>query len=82
MAKDREDSLKKLENHLMTGTEAPISSARVYNGDRTDVDMEQFSEDICQKPKRRGCIGWLLLLLAVALGIFLFLVLGGELPWN
>lgn len=81
MAKDRENSLEKLENHLMTGTENPVSSARVYNGDRTDVDIEQFSDAVCQKPKH-GCIGWLLLLLAAALAVFLFLVLGGKMPWN
>lgn len=81
MAKDRENSLKKLENHLMTDSENPSASARVYNGDRTDVDMEQFSDAVCQKPKH-GCVGWLLLLLAAALAVFLFIVWGGKLPWN
>lgn len=82
MARDRENSLEKLNNYLTADGEEKASSAKIYNGDRTDVDMDRFAEDVCQPPRKRSCLSLVILLLLAALGIFLFLAWGGKMPWN
>lgn len=54
---------------------------RVYNNDRTDVDMEHFSRQVCEIPRKRSRFGIVLLLLFAAAAVLLYLVWGGKLPW-
>lgn len=82
MAKDKKDDLQRLENHLMADGDGTGSFARVYNADRTDVDLDRFAEEVCKEPRKHSCLAVVILLLLAALGIFLFLVWGGRLPWN
>ena len=69
LAKKRE--LERLENQLMA------ENPRVYNSDRTDVDMEQFSEEVCQTPRKGSCLGIIIVILLAAIAVFLYLALGG-----
>ena len=78
--KDRE--IKKLENHLMAAEENTAPKCRVYNGDRSDVDMDDYIRQVDEPLKHRGKAGWLLLLLLVLAGIALYFWWGGKLPWN
>ena len=58
------------------------NSPRVYNSDRTDVDMDRFTEKVCEPPRKRSCFGILLILLLVGIAAFLYLAWGGKLPWT
>lgn len=60
-----------LENQLSS------ENARIYNTDRTDVDMEQYAEDVCQPPRKGSCLWIVILLLLAAIALFLYLVIGG-----
>lgn len=81
MAKDREEELRRLEKHLMAEDVRQEVSARAYNRDRTDVDLEKYS-DAVRGEKKRGCIWFVIFLIAAALGLFLYFVWGGQLPWK
>ena len=81
MSKRFDRELQRLENHLMADETREKESAQSYNRDRTDVDLNAYSEKVYGK--KRGCGIWIFIfLLLMALGVFLFLVLGGELPWK
>lgn len=81
MAKDREEELQRLEKHLMAGDARKVSSAAAYNRDQTDVDMEKYARTV-RGEKKRGCIWPVIFLLCAALGLFLYFVWGGQLPWK
>ena len=81
MSKKREQELERLENYLMADEERQVSSARVYNRDKTDVNMKKYSEAV-RKPKKSGSIWLVILILTAVLALFLYLVWGGQLPWN
>ena len=49
---------------------------RIYNGDRVDVDVEQFSQEILSPEKKRGCTGFLVLLLLLMLAVL------GTMVWT
>ena len=76
--KDRQ--LKRLNNHLMAAEENTAPKCRVYNSDATDVDLYDYSGQVDTPAKhRRG--GFRFLLLAAVIAV-LYLLLGGDLPWN
>lgn len=59
------------------------SGYRAYNGDRTDTDLEEYSETVYRaKKKPRGCCGVLVLLaLAAGAAVLLWYFYGGGVPW-
>ena len=81
MAKDRDEELRRLENHLLAEEQRQVSSARVTNQDKTDVNMKKYAKAVEGK-KRKGCVWILILFLTAVLALFLYLVWGGQLPWN
>ena len=81
MASDRDEELQRLENHLLAAEQCQVSSARVSNRDKTDVNFKKYVKAVEGK-KRKGGIWVLIILLATALALFLYLVWGGKLPWN
>ena len=81
MAKDRDEELQRLEKHLMAEDVRKDVSAKAYNRDRTDVDLEKYS-DAVRGEKKGGCIWLVIFLLVAILGVFLYFVWGGQLPWN
>lgn len=81
MAKDREEELRRLEKHLLAEDVRQEVTAKAYNPDRTDVDLETYSEAV-RGEKKSGCIWFVILLIAAMLGLFLYFVWGGQLPWK
>ncbi len=81
MSKKRDQELERLENYLMADEARQVSSARVYNRDRSDVNMKKYSESV-RKPKKTRGIWIVILVLTAVLALFLYLVWGGQLPWN
>lgn len=81
MGRKRDEELQRLENHLMAMDTRQDVTAKACNRDRTDVDMEKYS-DAVRGEKKRGCIWFLIILLAAGLGVFLYFVWGGQLPWK
>ena len=66
------------------GQQIPETEGRFYNGDRVDVDLEEFSEEVCAPEKKRsgtGLLVFLLLCMLAALGfmIWLYWRMGGFL---
>lgn len=59
------------------------SGYRAYNGDRTDTDLEEYSETVYRGQKKpRGCCGVLVLLtLAAGAAVLLWYFYGGGVPW-
>lgn len=82
MAKDRDQALRRLQNYMDAEEEETLRSARVYNSDTSDVDLDRYSQEVCQPPRKRSCLGALILLLLAATAVFLYLAWGGKLPWN
>lgn len=78
----RKRDLNRLENHLLAEEGQAEVSARVYNADHTDVDMQRYTESVCELPRKRSCLGFVILLLLAATAIFLYLAWGGSLPWS
>ncbi len=81
MGKKLDREVQRLENHLIADDARQVSSARAYNRDKADVDLEKYSETV-RVGKKRGCIWFFIFLLCAALGIFLYFVWGGQLPWK
>ena len=77
--KDRQ--LKRLNNHLMAAEENTAPKCRVYNTDATDVDLENYAQQV-DTPARRPHRGFWLFLFAVAVIAAVYLLLGGNLPWK
>lgn len=73
--------LKRLNNHLMAAEENTAPKCRVYNTDATDVDLEDYAQQV-DTPVKRAHGGFWLFLLAAAVIAAVYLLLGGELPWN
>ena len=82
MAKDRDQALRRLQNYMDAEEEETLRSAHVYNSDTSDVDLDRYSQEVCQPPRKRSCLGVLILLLLAATAVFLYLAWGGKLPWN
>lgn len=82
MAKDRDQALQRLQNYMDAEEEETLRSAHVYNSDTSDVDLDRYSQEVCQPPRKRSCLGVLILLLLAATAVFLYLAWGGKLPWN
>lgn len=81
MAKKRDEELRRLENHLMACDARKEVSGKAYNRDKTDVDLDKYSDDV-RGEKKRGCIWFVILLLVAMLAVFLYFVWGGQLPWK
>lgn len=81
MGKKLNREVERLEKHLMADDARQVSSARAYNRDKADVDMEQYSEAV-RGEKKRGCIWFVIFLVCAMLGLFLYFVWGGQLPWK
>lgn len=87
MARREDRECKRLENHLLSMENeercAPANKVRAYNSDRTDLDLDKFSETVRQG-KKGGCLKkvvGLLLLAALALAAY-WLHQNGGLPWK
>jgi hypothetical protein len=87
MARREDKECKRLENHLFAmeneQRSAPAKKVRAYNSDRTDLDLDEFSETVRQG-KKGGClkkIVGILVLVALALAAY-WLYQNGGLPWN
>ena len=87
MARRENKECKRLENHLFAmeneQRSVPAKKVRAYNSDRTDLDLDEFSETVRQG-KKGGClkkIVGLLVLVALALAAY-WLYQNGGLPWN
>ena len=81
MAKKRDEELQRLEKHLLAEDIRQDVKAKAYNRDRVAVDLEKYS-DAVQGKKRGGCIWFIILLIVAMLGLFLYFVWGGQLPWK
>lgn len=77
----KEKDLDRLQNHLFAQEAGEKHTAHVYNADHTDVDLEEYTRDVCEKPRRGSCLGVILVGLFVATAIFLYLAWGGF-PWK
>ena len=80
MRKDKEDALQRLEAALLAEDDQQpvVQSARVrriYNSDRTDTDLEEFSEAV--RKGRRHIGRWLLAALILAGAVWLVLKMRG-----
>lgn len=83
MRKDKEDALRRLEEALLAEDDQeqlPLArtgkARRIYNSDRTDTDLEDFSEAV---RKGRSHVGrWLLIGLILAGVLWLVLKLRGD----
>lgn len=88
MPKDTEEELQRLENWLLAEEEeeaeapqeqspAPLSSygagCKMYNSDRTDEDLEVFSEEVFA-PKKDSLTGLVLIFIFLCLGILCVLL--------
>lgn len=82
MAKDSDEALNRLQNDMDAEENREHLSARMYNNDRSDVDLEEYSREVCEPPRRGSCLGIFIVLLLVAVAGFLYLVMGGKLPWQ
>ena len=51
------------------------SGYKAYNTDRTDEDLEEYSQQVLEPPKEKGITGLLILAMLLLLGI------GGVLAW-
>ena len=56
------------------GRKNPAADYKVYNTDRVDVDLEQFSEQVRNPRKKSGCTGFLVLLLLLMIGVLGWMV--------
>ncbi len=87
MGKHRNQDLKRIENQLFSAqeTQSPVEkSFRIYNTDKTDLDLESYSEAVRMPPKKRWLKKLVILLVLVALavaGIWLWQN-GGVLQWK
>ena len=78
MGRKQDEELKRIENHLSAAEELQVDSAKAYNRDASDVDIDRYSQRVEGK-KKGGCLAWLVILVTVAvLGIFLCQVWGGS----
>ena len=53
---------------------APVRGYKVYNSDRCDVNLEQFSKDV-ERGRRGGCLAGLFALLTAVFVLLLYLYL-------
>lgn len=79
MGKKRDKELERLENHLAAMDEMQVDSAKVYNRDSADVDLEKYSQRVLGR-KRGGCLVWTVILLILAvLAVFIYqIAFGGS----
>ena len=82
MRKDKEDALQRLEAALWAEDDQeqrPLAQSgkvrRIYNSDRTDADLEEFSETV--RKGRRHFGRWLLVALILAGVVWLAMKLRG-----
>lgn len=88
MPKDTEQELQRLESWLLAEDEkeedvsqeqepAPLSNygagCRIYNSDRTDEDLDTFSEEV-RAPKKDSLTGLMLIFVLLCLGIMCVLL--------
>ena len=77
MGRRQDKELERLENHLAAAESMQADSAKVYNTDSADVNLDRYSRKV-QGKSRKGCLAWLMILLILAgLGIFLYQLWGG-----
>lgn len=77
MGRRQDKELERLENHLAAAESMQTDSAKVYNTDSADVNLDRYSRKV-QGKSRKGCLAWLMILLILAgLGIFLYQLWGG-----
>lgn len=77
MGRKQDRELERLENHLAAADAHQVDSAKVYNRDSADVDLDRYSRRV-RGHSRAGCLIWsfILLLLAV-LAVFLYQIMAG-----
>ena len=84
MPRDTEEELKRLENWLLEEEEAtdeqestPLHNfdvdCKIYNSDRTDEDLEEFSQEILS-PKKENLTWLMLIFVLLCLGILCVLL--------
>ena len=78
MFRDAKEELQRLEEELLEAEEQPgeeleedyvnqSADCRVYNSDRTDVDLEEFSQQVRETEK--SLTGWVVLAFVLMTGI-------------
>lgn len=78
MGRKEKEELQRLENHLAAADARQVDSAKAYNRDSADVDLDKYAQRV-QGRKKSGCLTWLLIfLILAALGVFLYQLLGGN----
>ncbi len=77
MGRKQDKELQRLQNHLAAADAKQADSAKVYNSDSTDVNLDRYSRKV-QGKSRKGCLAWfMILLILAALAIFLYQLWGG-----
>ena len=77
MGRKQDKELERLENHLAAADARQVDSAKVYNQDSVDVNLERYSRRV-QGRKKGGCLIWsLIFLILAALALFLYQLWGG-----
>ena len=78
MGRKQDQELERLENHMAAADSQQADSARIYNRDSADVDLEQYSRRV-QGRSKAGCLTWAFILLILAvLAVFLYQLWGGN----
>lgn len=78
MGRKQDEELQRLENHLAAADAMQAESAKAYNRDPADVDLERYSRRVRGR-SRAGCFVWaLIILILAALAVFLYQLWGGN----
>lgn len=78
MGRKQDEELQRLENHLAAADAMQVDSAKAYNRDPADVNMERYSRRVRGRSKA-GCLIWtVILLILAALAVFLYQLWGGN----
>ena len=79
MHKDTKEELKRLQEALLEEPVGPNTppKGRLYNADKTDIDLDSFSEAVLAGPKRSRAGLIIVLLLMAAVILWLFIRYGG-----
>lgn len=78
MGRKQDKELQRLENHLAAAEAHQVDSAKVYNQDSVDVNLDRYSRRVRGR-RKGGCLIWsVIILLLAALTVFLYQLWGGS----
>lgn len=78
MGRKQNKELERLENHLAAADARQVDSAKVYNPDSSDVDLDKYARRVRGR-NNGGCLTWLIIFLIIAvLAVFLYQLWGGN----